>query len=64
MDASTEQTIVYDIQKQNEKIIRDYIEARKTETNLAGSSGISPSIDEENFNEYLQVVLKEIKKEK
>lgn len=31
---------------------------------LAESSGISPSIDEENFNEYLQVVLKEIKKEK
>jgi hypothetical protein len=31
---------------------------------LAESSGISPSIDEENFNEYLQMVLKEIKKEK
>jgi len=31
---------------------------------LAESSGISPSIDEENFNEYLQMVLKELKKGK
>jgi hypothetical protein len=31
---------------------------------LAESSGISPSIDEENFNDYLQMVLKEVKKEK
>ena len=31
---------------------------------LAESSGISPSIDEENFNEYLQMVIKEIKKGK
>jgi hypothetical protein len=31
---------------------------------LAESSGVLPSIDEENFNEYLQVVIKEIKKGK
>jgi hypothetical protein len=31
---------------------------------LAESSGVVPSIDEENFNEYLQMVLKEVKKEK
>jgi len=31
---------------------------------LAESSGISPSIDEENFNEYLQMVIKEIKRGK
>jgi hypothetical protein len=35
MDASTEQKIVFDIQTTNERIISDYIEARKTETNLA-----------------------------
>lgn len=37
MDGSIEQkttTIVYDIQTQNQKIINDYFEARKTETNL------------------------------
>ena len=33
MDASTEQKIVFDIQTTNEKIISDYIEARKIETN-------------------------------
>ncbi|MGI0033363.1 MAG: hypothetical protein ACRD97_08860, partial [Nitrososphaeraceae archaeon] len=31
---------------------------------LAESSGVLPSIDEENFNEYLQMVLKEVKKGK
>lgn len=31
---------------------------------LAENSGVSPSIDEENFKEYLQMVLKEVKKEK
>ena len=36
MNASTEQTIIsYDVQTQNQKIINDYIQARKTETNLA-----------------------------
>ena len=31
---------------------------------LAENSGVSPSIDEENFKEYLQMVLKEVKKGK
>jgi hypothetical protein len=31
---------------------------------LAESSGVLPSIDEENFNDYLQMVLKEVRKEK
>lgn len=35
MDVSTEQTIVYDIHAHNKRIICDYIEARKTEANLA-----------------------------
>jgi hypothetical protein len=38
MDGSTKQTQVYDIQTHNQKIIHDYIEARKTETNLARST--------------------------
>jgi hypothetical protein len=38
MEVSTEQTIVYDIQALNRKIISDYIEVRKTETNLAQST--------------------------
>ncbi len=43
MDEGTqtqEQTVVYgyDIKTQNQKIINDYFEARKTETNLAGST--------------------------
>jgi hypothetical protein len=31
---------------------------------LAESSGVLPSIDEENFNDYLQMVLKEVRKGK
>ena len=38
MDGSTKQTQVYDIQTHNQKTIHDYIEARKTETNLASST--------------------------
>jgi hypothetical protein len=40
MDASTEQqqSVVYDIQVLYKKIINDYIEVRKTETNLAQST--------------------------
>jgi integrase/recombinase XerD len=44
MVASTEtqeQTIIsYDIKRQNQKIINDYFEARKTETNLANSTQV------------------------
>jgi hypothetical protein len=41
MDASTEQSFIsYDIKTQNQKIINDYFEARKTETNLANSTQI------------------------
>jgi len=40
MNASTEQSIVYDIQTQNQKIIKDYFEARKTETNLSASTQV------------------------
>ena len=38
MDGSMKQTQVYDIQTHNQKTIHDYIEARKTETNLASSA--------------------------
>ena len=38
MDGSTKQTQVYDVQTHNQKTIHDYIEARKTETNLASST--------------------------
>ena len=38
MDLSTNTEIVYDIKAQNQKIIDDYIQARKTETNLAGNT--------------------------
>jgi site-specific recombinase XerD len=38
MDGSTKQTQDYDIQTHNQKTIHDYIEARKTETNLATST--------------------------
>ena len=38
MDGSTKQTQVYDIQTHNQKTIHDYIEARKTETNIASST--------------------------
>lgn len=33
-------TIVYDIQTQNQKIINNYFEARKTETNLGNSTQV------------------------
>jgi hypothetical protein len=38
MDGSMKQTQVYDIQTHDQKTIYDYIEARKTETNLASST--------------------------
>lgn len=38
MDGSMKQTQVYDIQTHDQKTIHDYIEARKTETNLASST--------------------------
>jgi integrase/recombinase XerD len=39
MDATIEESFIYDI-TQNQKIINDYFEARRTETNLAGSTQI------------------------
>ncbi|MDW0176140.1 MAG: hypothetical protein QOK58_07780 [Nitrososphaeraceae archaeon] len=43
MNASTDQTIIsYDV-TQNQKIINDYIQARKTETNLATSTQVVTS---------------------
>src|SRR6266540_7172287 len=38
-----EQAVVYDIKTQNQKIIDDYIQARKTETNLASSTQVVTS---------------------
>jgi site-specific recombinase XerD len=40
MAADTDQTINYDIRIQNQKIINDYFEARKTETNRACSTQV------------------------
>jgi hypothetical protein len=40
MDAGTEQTIIYDIQTLNQKVINQYFEARQTETNLASSTQV------------------------
>ena len=37
-ECTTKQTQVYDIQTDDQKTIRNYIEARKTETNLASST--------------------------
>jgi len=56
MDASTEteQTIIsYDIQAQNQKIIIDYIQARKTETNLASSTQVVTSDTLNRFSRYV-----------
>jgi integrase len=57
MDASTEteQAIIssYDIQAQNQKVIADYIQARKTETNLAGSTQVVTSDTLNRFSRYV-----------
>ena len=56
MDASTEteQTIIsYDIKIQNQKIIDEYIQARKTETNLASSTQVVTSDTLNRFSRYV-----------
>jgi hypothetical protein len=58
MDANTEQTIVYDIQAANERIIIDYIEARKTETNLAEST---QGVMVDNLNRFSRCVKKDFR---
>jgi hypothetical protein len=37
---------------------------KKKANDLAEDSGVSPSVDEENFKDYLQMVLQEVKKRK
>ena len=37
---------------------------KKKATDLTEDSGVSPSVDEENFKDYLQMVLEEVKKKK
>ena len=58
MDAKTEQTIIHDKQTINEKIIRDYIEARKTETNLAEST---QRVMIDNLNRFSRYTKKDFK---
>lgn len=58
MDVSTEQTIVYDIHAQNKQILSDYIEARKTETNLAQST---QRVMIDNLNRFSKCAKKEFK---
>ena len=58
MDASTEQKIVFDIQTTNERIISDYIEARKTETNLAQST---QRVMIDNLNRFSRFTKKDFK---
>lgn len=58
MDVSTEQTIVYDIHAQNKRIRSDYIEARKTETNLAYST---QRVMIHNLNRFSKCAKKEFK---
>jgi site-specific recombinase XerD len=53
MNASKEQTIIYDIQTQNQKIINDYIQARQTETNLASSTQVVTSDTLNRFSRYV-----------
>lgn len=58
MDGTTEQTIVYSIQALNEKIISDYIEARKTETTLAQST---QRVMIDNLNRFSRCVKKDFR---
>ena len=58
MDAGTEQKIVYGIQELNQKIITDYIEARKTETNLAEST---QSVMIDNLNRFSRSLKKDFR---
>ncbi len=53
MNASKEQTIIYDIQTQNQKIINDYIQARQTETNLASSTQVVTSDTLNRFSRFV-----------
>ncbi|MDW0165213.1 MAG: phage integrase N-terminal SAM-like domain-containing protein [Nitrososphaeraceae archaeon] len=54
MNASTDQTIIsYDV-TQNQKIINDYIQARKTETNLATSTQVVTSDTLNRFSRYVK----------
>ena len=58
MDASTEQKIVFDIQTTNERIISDYIEARKTQTSLAEST---QRVMIDNLNRFSRFTKKDFK---
>jgi hypothetical protein len=53
------------MKEQVESLVSRILEDLKNKAHsLAESSGISPLIHEENFNDYLQMVLKEVKKRK
>ena len=60
MEVSTEQTIVYDIQALNKKIISDYIKARNTETNLAHSTQRVMIDNLKRFSRYAKKDFKDI----
>jgi integrase len=54
----TGQTVVYDAKTQNQKIIDEYIEARKIETNLARSTQV---VTRDNLNRFSKFVKKNFK---
>jgi site-specific recombinase XerD len=60
MDVSTNQTVIYDIQAQNQKIITDYFEARKTEANLASSTQVVMSDNLNRFSRYINKNFKDV----
>ena len=60
MTVNAEQTIHYKIQGQNEKIINEYIEARKTETNLAESTQKVMIDNLKRFSRHLNKDLKQV----
>lgn len=63
MDLSTNTEIVYDIKAQKQKIIDDYIQARKTETNLAGSMQVVTSDTLNRFSRYVNKNFNDVAKD-
>jgi len=60
MDNVIQEHVIYDIQTQNQKIIKDYIEARKTETNLATSTQKVTSYTLNRFSRHEKKYFKDI----
>lgn len=65
MDSSTEteQSIFYDIKRQNESTINDYFEAKKTETNLAYNTQLVMKNTLTRFSNYVKKNFKDLTRE-